>query len=134
MKPFSLNKSFSYTQEQVNDFAKITGDNNPIHLDEEYAAKSKFGKRIIHGYLGASIFSKLFGTEYPGYGTMFLKQTLTFWGPMYVDDTYFAVITLLEVYPEKARALFSTKILDRDDKVILEGEALIKHEIFASHT
>jgi len=58
--------TFSYSQEQVNKFAEVTGDNNPLHLDEEYAATTMFKRPIMHGFLGGSVFSKIFGTLFPG--------------------------------------------------------------------
>ena len=66
--------SFLFTQEDVDTFAQVTGDTNPIHLDEEYASKSIFKKRVVHGALSNSIFSKVFGTITPGKGTIYLSQ------------------------------------------------------------
>ena len=69
---------FSYTQNEVDIFAKISGDLNPLHIDEEFAKNSIFGQRIIHGYLGTSIFSKVFAMNFPGEGSIYLKQDLKF--------------------------------------------------------
>ena len=66
--------SFSFSQNDIIMFAELTGDKNPIHLDEEVAKNTIFGKRILHGFLGASIFSKVFGTIFPGEGTIYIKQ------------------------------------------------------------
>ena len=67
---------FSFTQKDVEAFAKVTGDNNPVHLDESYAAKTMFKRPIMHGMLGATVFSKVFGTMFPGEGTIYLSHYL----------------------------------------------------------
>src|SRR6478752_7093968 len=84
---------FSFSQEEVNRFAEVTGDCNPIHLDESYAASTAFKRPIMHGFLGGSIFSKVFGTLFPGEGTIYLKQSMSFVKPMYTDTAYEAVFT-----------------------------------------
>jgi 3-hydroxybutyryl-CoA dehydratase len=121
---------FSYTQQDVNDFAKISGDNNPIHLDEDYASKSMFKRRIIHGYLGSSVFSKVFATDFPGEGTIYLKQDLKFLKPMFTEVNYTAKFTVLELNEEKHRALVKTEIFDTENDCIVAGEALIQNRKF----
>ena len=79
---------FSFTQQDVVNFATASGDFNPIHLDEEYAKNSIFKTTIIHGFLGGSIFSKVFGTIFPGNGTIYLKQDLSFLKPMFTNKNY----------------------------------------------
>ena len=91
---------FQFSQEEVNRFAEVTGDKNPVHTDAEYAAKTMFKRPIMHGMLSASLFSKVFGTLFPGEGTIYLKQSLNFLKPMYVDVTYEAVFTVKEVKEE----------------------------------
>ena len=117
--------SFSYSQEQVNEFARVTGDNNPVHLDEEFASKSIFKRRIAHGMLGASILSKVFGTLFPGNGTIYLNQTLNFLRPMYVEEEYEAVFEVKELIIDKNRAIISTTIINNEGKSVLSGEATI---------
>ena len=117
--------SFSYTQEQVNEFAKVTGDNNPVHLDEEFASKTIFKRRIAHGMLGASILSKVFGTLFPGNGTIYLNQTLNFLRPMYVEETYEAIFEVKELIIDKNRAIIFTTIINSEGKSVLSGEATI---------
>ena len=117
--------SFSYSQEQVNEFARVTGDNNPVHLDEEFASKSIFKRRIAHGMLGASILSKVFGTLFPGNGTIYLNQTLNFLRPMYVEEEYEAVFEVKELIIDKNRAIISTTIINKEGKSVLSGEATI---------
>lgn len=119
--------SFSFTQEDVIGFAKVTGDNNPVHLDENYASGTIFKKPIMHGMLGASIFSKVFGTLFPGNGTIYLSQSLQFNRPMYVNETYEAYFEITEIDREKHRAKVLTKIINVDSKETMNGEALIMH-------
>ncbi len=119
----------TYTQEDVEKFAELSGDNNPLHLDDEYAAKTIFKKPIIHGFLSASIFSKILGVEFPGEGTIYLKQTLNFLKPMFVDTNYEAILTVSEIDSKKHRALIKTNITNqRNGKKVLAGEALIQNE------
>ena len=85
---------FSFSQKQVNEFSEITGDNNPIHINEEYAAQTAFKKPILHGMLGACIFSKVFGTIFPGPKSIYLSQSLEFKRPLFPDETYRAEFTI----------------------------------------
>ena len=119
--------TFSISQEQVEAFARITGDNNPIHLDKEYAANTIFKKRIIHGFLAGSIFSRVFGTIFPGEGTIYLKQSLNFKAPMYVDQPYRAYFEVREIIEEKNRAIVITTLFDKNNKETISGEALIQN-------
>lgn len=116
---------FSFKQEDVVAFANVTGDNNPVHLDESYAASTMFKKPIMHGMLGATVFSKVFGTMFPGEGTIYLSQSLTFLKPMYVNENYKALFSVKELMLEKNRALFSTEIFNSDGKLVMTGEALV---------
>jgi acyl dehydratase len=117
---------FSFSQEDVNKFAEVTGDKNPVHLNPDYASKTMFRRPIMHGMLSASLFSKVFGTLYPGEGTIYLKQSLNFLKPMYVDTKYEAVFTVKEVIREKHRALFDTIIREKESgQICTSGEALV---------
>jgi len=104
--------SFKFSQEDVAAFARVTGDTNPLHLDADYAATTAFKRPIIHGMLGASVFTKVLGTEYPGYGSIYVSQTLNFLRPMFVDTDYEAVFTINRLDPDKHLAEISTEILD----------------------
>ncbi len=115
---------FSFSQQDVIDFARVTGDNNPVHLDEEFASKTMFKTRIMHGMLGACVFSKVFGTLFPGDGTIYLSQSISFLKPMYVDNRYVAHFEVLEIQ-EKNRARISTSILNDEGKKVVNGEAVI---------
>jgi acyl dehydratase len=117
---------FQFSQEEVNRFAEVTGDKNPVHTNAEYAAKTMFKRPIMHGMLSASLFSKVFGTLFPGEGTIYLKQTLNFLKPMYVDTTYEAVFTVKEVLKDKHRAIVETTIKDKTTgNLCTSGEATV---------
>ena len=82
---------FSYTQEQVDMYAKISGDNNPLHVNQVVGKASMFGRCIIHGHFSASVFTKIFGTLLHADGQIYMKQNTTFLKPMFVDTPYKAV-------------------------------------------
>jgi len=126
----SFSLEFSFTQADVQAFAEVSRDFNPIHIDEDYAKKSIFKRRIVHGFLGASIFSRIFGTLYPGEGTIYLKQDLKFLAPMYAETLYKAVAELTEVISEKGRAKVRTYVQDESGNIVIDGEALIQNVIF----
>lgn len=123
----SFEFNFCFTQEDVIKFAEASGDYNPIHLDSSYAINSIFGRTIIHGFLGGSVFSKVFGTIFPGEGTIYLKQDLSFFKPMFTMENYIANFQIISVVSEKNRALVKTYIVDKNNNIIIDGEALIKH-------
>jgi len=116
---------FKFSQAQVNLFAEVTGDKNPVHTDPEYAAKSIFKRPIMHGMLSASLFSKVFGTLFPGEGTIYLKQSLNFLKPMYADTVYEAVFTVKEILYDKNRAIVETVIYNDEGKICTSGEAVV---------
>ncbi|MDJ1503988.1 MaoC family dehydratase [Xanthocytophaga agilis] len=116
---------FSFSQKDVEAFATVTGDTNPLHLDAEFAAKTIFRKPIIHGFLGGSVFSKVLGTQFPGEGSIYLKQSMEFVQPMLVGVVYQAVFTVLEILP-KSSARIETKIIEVEtQKVVTTGEAIV---------
>jgi acyl dehydratase len=119
--------TFSFSQEDVIAFAKVTGDNNPVHLDEDYAAATMFKKPIMHGMLGASIFSKVFGTLFPGEGTIYLNQNIQFTRPMYAGDQYEAQFEIVEIDSEKHRAKITTSIVNIEGKTVILGDATLMH-------
>jgi acyl dehydratase len=117
---------FSFTQYDIIKFAEVTGDKNPVHLDADYAATTMFKVPIMHGMLGASLFSKVFGTLFPGEGTIYLKQSLAFMKPMFVDTAYEAVFTVKEINTEKHRATIETTIIDKiTGALCTSGEATV---------
>jgi acyl dehydratase len=121
----TYNHRFRFSQDEVNRFAELTGDTNPAHTDAAYAATTMFKRPILHGMLGAALFSKVFGTLFPGEGTIYLKQSLTFLRPMYPDTEYDAVFIVKDVLRDKNRAIVETVIRDLDGKVCTSGEATV---------
>lgn len=129
----TLNQEFKYpfsiSQAEVDAFAKCSGDNNPIHWNAEYAANTPFKKPIIHGIFSSSIFSKYFGTINPGEGTIYLKQTLEFVRPMFVDTSYEAIMFVKEIISAKNTAVIECKIIDTTTgKITLKGEGTLMHK------
>ncbi len=105
--------SFSFTQNDVILFAQVSGDNNPLHLDAEFAANTPFKKPIIHGALASSVFSKIMGTQFPGFGSVYLKQSSEYLRPMFVDQEYEAIFTVSGINTEKHTAEITTEIFDK---------------------
>lgn len=122
----SYTTSFIFSQEQVKAFAEITGDANPIHLDKDYAISTKFKMPIMHGFLSASIFSKIIGMNFPGEGSIYLKQNLQFMKPMFVDIEYLANVSVKNIDAVKKFILLETIIsdLENNENTII-GEALV---------
>ena len=112
------------SEDDVRRFADVSGDHNPIHLDEDYARGTRFGRRIAHGLFGASLFSGLFGTRLPGRGCVYAAQNLKFRRPVHIGDTLVATVTVLSVDVPKKRVLFSTTCTVEGKEVIL-GDAEI---------
>jgi acyl dehydratase len=120
---------FSYTQEDVNMYAKVSGDTNPLHIDEAAGKASMFGRCIIHGYLGGSVFTKLFGTTVFADGNVYMKQLMQFMRPMFTGTEYEAVITVQEIFPEKNRVLYKTEVFNAEtNELTITGEALLMNK------
>ena len=117
----------TFTQPNVDIFAQITGDNNPIHLDPEFAAKTVFGKPIVHGFYSASVFSMVFGTKFPGEGTIYMYQDMKFFAPVFVDQPYKAKFEVLEVNTEKHVGTIKCTLEDENGKIVIEGAAKLKN-------
>lgn len=122
----SLTRTISLVD--IDQFAKLTGDENPVHVDETFAEKTRFGGRIAHGMWGASLISAVLGTELPGPGTIYLNQTLTFKGPVRPGDTITARVTVIKVREDKRILTLETVCENQNGEKILEGEAVVLHE------
>jgi acyl dehydratase len=119
---------FSFTQDEVNEFCKISGDFNPLHWDEVYASKTKFKLPIIHGALIASIFSRVMGMEFPGEGSVYLKQITEFKRPLFVGVNYIAKFQIESINKEKHMAEVKTQVYDRErGKLMVDGMATALH-------
>ena len=106
-------------------FAEVTGDRNPIHLSEHFAARTPFGTRIAHGLYTASLISAVLGTRLPGPGAVYISQTLNFRAPVRIGDTVEVEVAVAELIPDRRRArLVCTCRVG--DEVVLDGEAWVK--------
>jgi 3-hydroxybutyryl-CoA dehydratase len=117
--------SKTITDEDVRAFAELTGDRNPVHLDEEYAATTRFGRRIAHGMLGASLISTVLASELPGPGSVYLSQTLRFTAPVYLEDTVTARVTVKHVREDKPVVTLETVCTNQRGERVVEGEAVV---------
>jgi 3-hydroxybutyryl-CoA dehydratase len=105
-------------------FAEVTGDRNPIHLSEHFAARTRFGTRIAHGLYTASLISALLGTRLPGPGAVYISQTLNFRAPVKIGDTVDVTIVVTALIPERRRARLSCTCRV-GKKIVLDGKALV---------
>jgi acyl dehydratase len=116
-------KQFSETD--VLDFAKISTDFNPAHVNKEYAKKTMFKKQIVHGMLVGSLFSSIFGVQLPGLGSIYTKQSLKFVKPVYFGDKITATVTVRELILERNRVVFDCEARNQNNEVVIIGEAEI---------
>jgi acyl dehydratase len=108
---------FSFTQEDVIAFANLTGDHNPIHLDAEYAATTKFKVPIIHGHLSSSVFTRFLGMEKPGGpGSIYMKQETEYLRPMHVGTPYQVVFEVVSVDLNRNIAQIATQVINKETK------------------
>ena len=113
------------TDEMIRLFADLTGDTNPVHLDDTYAAGTRFGRRIAHGMIAAGLISAALANDLPGPGTVYLSQTLQFKAPVYPGDTLTTTVEVKNVRPDKPIVTLITVCLNQHEKVVLEGEAVV---------
>jgi 3-hydroxybutyryl-CoA dehydratase len=120
-------ESLSHTIQSVEvlKFAELTGDRNPIHLSDDYAAHTQFQSRIAHGLYTASLISAVLGTRLPGPGAIYVSQTLNFRAPVHIGDTVDVTVAIAELLPERRRARLACACKVRGETV-LEGEAWVK--------
>ncbi|MEF8873518.1 MAG: MaoC family dehydratase [Candidatus Thermoplasmatota archaeon] len=111
------------TDADVKHFAAATGDTNPYHFDDEYAAQGRFGERIAHGMLVTGLISTVLGTVLPGAGTIYLNQSLEFKNPVYLGDTITAVAEVLDIEEDKPIVTLRTDCKNQDGQKVVEGEA-----------
>ncbi|HEY3247119.1 MAG TPA: MaoC family dehydratase [bacterium] len=113
------------TEADINAFAGITGDFNPLHVDAEYAARSRFGERIAHGMLTAGLISAVLGMRLPGPGGIFLSQTLKFLKPVRIGDTVTAAADVIGYRPQKRVLTLRTSCQNQRGEVVIEGESVL---------
>jgi len=120
--------SVSYSQTvgdfEIKQFAGLSGDHNPVHLDEKYAEVSRFKRRIAHGMISSSFFSALFGTRLPGPGCVYASQNLIFKRPVYIGDTVTAIIEVISIEIKKRMVCFKTYCMV-GNKTVISGRAEI---------
>ncbi|BFM48302.1 MaoC family dehydratase [Marinomonas sp. THO17] len=112
------------SQEDVNLFAQVTGDTNPVHLDAEYAATTSFGQPIAHGMLTAGFISAAIGTQLPGPGCIYLEQSLKFRAPVLIGQEVVTKVTVIDINERRRRVTLKT-ICECEGKVVVSGEATI---------
>lgn len=112
------------TEADVNTFAEVTGDDNPVHVNAEYAATTMFKQRIAHGMLSAGYISAVLGTKMPGPGAIYVDQQLKFKAPVMIGDTVTTTATILEINERRRRVVLST-VCSVGDKVVAEGQATL---------
>jgi len=113
------------TDEMIRAFADLTGDTNPVHLDDAYAAGTRFGRRIAHGMIAAGLISATLANDLPGPGTIYLSQTLQFKGPVYPGDTITTTVEVKNVRSDKPIVTLITICMNQNSVVVLEGEAVV---------
>jgi 3-hydroxybutyryl-CoA dehydratase len=121
----SAQLSRTVKDEDIRIFAEVTGDKNPLHLDDEFASKTIFKRRIAHGILTAALISSVIGNRLPGNGTIYLSQTLNFLAPVYVGDEITAKVEVLQVLKEGKRLRLKTQVINQNGTVVVDGEALV---------
>jgi len=114
----------SVMETDVVGFAQLSGDDNPIHLCDTYAAGTKFGQRIAHGLYTASLISAVLGTRLPGPGAVYRSQTLNFHAPVTIGDVVTVIVEVVELVPEGRKVRLRCEALI-DNKVVLDGEAVV---------
>jgi 3-hydroxybutyryl-CoA dehydratase len=119
----SLAKTIS--DKDIRAFADATGDRNPLHLDEEFAKQTRFGRRVAHGMLSASLISAVIASEMPGQGSIYLGQTLQFVAPVFLGDTVTARVTVSAVREDKPILTLETVCTNQRNEVVIKGEATV---------
>ena len=126
---FSVGDSAEITktieQADVDAFAGVTGDRNPVHVDEEFAKTTRFGQRIAHGMLTASLISSVLANKLPGEGSVYLGQTLQFVAPVFPGDQITARVTVKEIREDKPILKLETICMNQRDEIVIRGEATV---------
>ena len=119
----SATRSLEVTPERVASYADITGDRNPLHFDEVFAAATPFGRLVAHGGITTGILHALVAEDMPGPGTVFLSQDWKFTAPVYIGDTITATAEVLSVHERKPVCELAIRVVRADGEVVLEGSA-----------
>ena len=116
-------------KQTVEAFASVSEDNNPIHLDEDFAKTTQFERPIVHGMLASSLISGLLASKVPGAGSIYLGQSLKFVRPIFVGETVTAKVEVTSVREDKPIAVISTQVLNANGEVAVDGEATVMYSV-----
>lgn len=116
-------RSITLTADHVQTYAQISGDHNPLHFDESFVKKTKFGKLVVQGGLTTGLLHALVAMDMPGPGTVFLGQNWKFIAPVFIDDTITAEAEILSIHASKPVTQLAIKVMRQDGEVVLDGEA-----------
>lgn len=114
------------TKNTIQEYANLSGDYNPIHLDETYAQKTLFGKCIAHGGIAAALISSVLGNDLPGPGCVFVKQEFSYLKPVYPDDLIAASVEICEIVEQKRHIYLKTRVINQNGESVVVGTALMK--------
>jgi 3-hydroxybutyryl-CoA dehydratase len=120
-----FSKSKQITDEIVRRFAELSGDYNPIHLDDEFAANTRFGRRIAHGMISGALISAVLGNEFKERKIVYLSQTMKFVAPVFIDDTVTATGTITNLREDKPIVTLETVCTNQNGEVVVKGEAMV---------
>lgn len=118
-------RSKTITDEDVRLFAQVSGDHNPVHLDDEYAKGTMFGQRIAHGMLSVSVISALLGEDFPGAGSIYLGQNIKFVKPVFIGDTITVTATVTKYREDKRILSLDTIVTNQNGDTVVEGDAVL---------
>ena len=118
-----------FVDEDILIFSELSNDKNPIHLDSNFASKTNFGRKIVHGMLIASLFSGLLGEKLPGKGTIYLGQTITFIKPVFVNEEVTASVEIKYIRKDKPIYTLKTICETKLNGIVVDGEAIVKNSI-----
>ena len=116
-------KTFAVSESMIDKFSKITGDKNPLHLNDAYAKSTIFKKRIAHGFLVGGFISAVLGSYYPGNGTIYLSQNMKFISPVFINDSIKVEIKIINI--SKKIITLSTNCFKNNNELVIEGEAVV---------
>jgi len=117
--------SKTITDDDIQKFADASGDHNPLHLDDEFAKSTRFGRRIAHGMFSASLISAVIANQLPGQGSIYLGQTLKFVAPVFPGDTITARVTVISIRDDKPVMKLETVCSNQHGEVVIKGEATV---------
>lgn len=121
----SFSRSRAVTDELVRAFAEVSGDHNPIHLDDDFARTTRFGRRIAHGMLSAAFISGVLGNEISNAKMIYLSQSLKFVAPVYIGDTVTTTSTVKAIREDKNIITMETVCTNQNEEIVVSGEAVL---------